>query len=69
MLKVMPLVRKTALLQSKSSCGHRINLAMGLVWLKKKFVHNSKTLFVQLDQLCCAVQLCDACSNDMQGVT
>ena len=68
-LKVMLLVRKTTLVQSKSLWGHRINPAMGLVWLKNKFVQNSKSLFVQLDQLCCAVQLGNACSNGMQGVT
>lgn len=60
-------MRKTVLVQSKSFCGHRIYL--GLVWLKNKFVCNSKTVFVQLDQLCCAVQLCNACSNNMQGLT
>lgn len=67
MLKVILLVRKTAFVQSKSLCGHRINPTMGL--LKNKLLHNSKTLFVQLDQLCCAVQLCNACSDITQGVT
>lgn len=67
--KLILLVRKTAFVQSKSLCGQRINPSMGVVWLKNKLLHNSETLFVQLNQLCCAVQLCSACSNNLQGVT
>lgn len=55
----------------------RVCVGIGSAWLwdwygwkkKKKSLSIMAKFTVWMDQLCYAVQLCDACSNNMQGIT